>query len=50
MDPVVQLALILIGVSVILRIRHIFRKSRMKDKSEYINAKLAELRKKRDEE
>jgi hypothetical protein len=50
MDPIVKLALVLIALSVILRIRHIFRKSRMKDKSESIKVKLEELRKKRDEE
>jgi hypothetical protein len=50
MDPVVKFALVLIGLSIILRIRHIFRKTRMKDKRQYIHTKLEELRKKRDEE
>jgi hypothetical protein len=51
MDPVVQLALVLIGLTVIFRIRHTIRKSRMgKNKGERINTKLEELRKKRDEE
>ncbi|MEX2460127.1 MAG: hypothetical protein WD469_02290 [Paenibacillaceae bacterium] len=50
MDPVVQIALVLIGLMVFLRIRHSIRKSRMGDKAERISAKLEELRKKRDEE
>jgi hypothetical protein len=51
MDPVVQLALVLIGLTVIFRIRHTIRKSRMgRSKGERIHTKLEELRKKRDEE
>jgi hypothetical protein len=50
MDPVIQIALVLIGLTVFFRIRHAFRKSRMGNKAERINAKLEELRKKRDEE
>jgi hypothetical protein len=50
MDPVIQIALVLIGLTLYFRIRHAFRKSRMGNKAERINAKLEELRKKRDEE
>jgi hypothetical protein len=50
MDPVIQIAIALIGLTVFFRLRHSFRKSRMGDKAERINAKLEELRRKRDEE
>ncbi len=50
MDPVVQIVLALIAITVFYRIRLAFRKAKMGNKAERINAKLAELRKKRDEE
>jgi hypothetical protein len=50
MDPIVQMALVLIGLTIIFRVRHIIRKSRLGNKKETIKAKLEELRKKRDEE
>lgn len=50
MDPVVILAFVLIGIMLIFRLRHAFRKSQMGNKAELINTKLEELRKKRDEE
>jgi hypothetical protein len=50
MDPVVKIAIALIGVTVIFRLRHAFRKSQMGNKADRISAKLEELRKKRDEE
>ncbi|WP_155699954.1 hypothetical protein [Paenibacillus psychroresistens] len=50
MDPVVKVVIAIIGLSVFMRLRHSFRKSRMGDKAERINTKLEELRRKRDEE
>lgn len=50
MDPVVKVAIALIGLTVFFRLRHAFRKSRMGNKEELIRAKLEKLRKKRDEE
>jgi hypothetical protein len=50
MDPVVQLAIVLIVLTIIFRIRYTIRKSRLRNKGEQINAKLEALRKKRDEE
>jgi len=50
MDPVVQLGLIAIVLTVIFRLVYTSRKMKLKNKSNEIQDKLEELRKKRDEE
>ncbi|MFH5181936.1 hypothetical protein ACHHV8_04480 [Paenibacillus sp. TAB 01] len=50
MEPFVIAVLAVIAFSVLLRIRHTYRKARKGDRAEEIQAKLAALRKKRDEE
>ncbi|MDB5053952.1 MAG: hypothetical protein JWM44_2002 [Bacilli bacterium] len=49
-DPVVQLAIIAIIITVIFRLRYTIRKAKMRDDKNAIASKLEELRKKRDEE
>ncbi|WP_186445892.1 hypothetical protein [Paenibacillus cremeus] len=50
MDPLILTVLVAVVLIALLRLRWTFRKSRKPDRGEQIQRKLAELRKKRDED